>query len=390
MGQIFVWHHNGTGWINSNGYFAYSGYVVGESPTVADIDGDNDLEILLTTTGAGTFAWHLDGTGVKQTSGLFAALSSNGSVVVGDADNNGDMELVLGVIYGLKVAMLEHGAYYSPGWPQTVDNYIYSTPTLAKLDGDGKLDVIVGTFARTGTDSASMYVFSDTGVLRTGWPKRVAKGFNGQAVVGDIDGDLDADIVAPCIDGRIYAWHKDGSRVNGWPRNLIYEFYSTPTLCDLDKDGNVDIVVSGYDGLVHAFKTGKAYNKGTMEWPEDHHDASNSNLYHGPARADVPPIEPPAAPAELAIKCYPNPAPTGVHLRLGVPSTGAAERVLVEVFDVRGRLVKRVVDKALDPGYHDLEWDGRDSRDERVSSGIYFVKVSRRDANVSAKVVLVR
>ena len=390
MGQVFIWHHNGVGWINANGYFAYSGYNVIESPAVADLDGDGELEIMVSTTGAGIFAWNTDGTGVLQTSGLFAAVNSYGSPVLGDMDYNGDLEMVAGNVYNLKVASIERAGYYSPGWPKTVDNYVYATPTLANLDGDGKLDVIVGTFVRTGYDSTSMYVFSDTGVIRTGWPQRIEGSFNGQAVVGDIDGDLVADIVAGSTNGRIYAWHKDGTRVNGWPRNMIYEFYSTPTICDLDRDGNTDIVVSGYDGLVHAFKTGKPFNKGTLEWPEDHHDASNSNLYGGPSRADVPPVEPPAAPVELAVACYPNPAPAGVHLRLGVPSTGAAGRVSVEVFDVRGRLVKRVVDKALDPGYHDFEWDGRDGRNEHVSSGIYFVKVSRNDADVSAKVVLVR
>jgi hypothetical protein len=282
------------------------------------------------------------------------------------------------------------GAYYSPGWPQSVDNYVYVTPTLACLDGDNKLDIIAGTGRRTGTDSASIYVFSDTGVLRAGWPKRFAGDFQGSAVVGDIDGDLEPDVVVPCTNGRLYAWHEDGTVVNGWPRNLIYELYSTPAICDLDKDGDLDIVVACYDGLVHAFDLAAPYNKGTMEWPMAHHDPSHSNCYRGPARADVPPAEPPAVPAELAVRCYPSPAPSGVHIRLEVPSSAAAERVLVNVFDVRGRLVKRVLDKSLEPGYHDLQWDGRDARDQRAASGIYFVTVSREDANLSTKVVLVR
>jgi flagellar hook assembly protein FlgD len=79
-----------------------------------------------------------------------------------------------------------------------------------------------------------------------------------------------------------------------------------------------------------------------------------------------------------------------VHLRLGIPASQAGEKVRVDVFDVTGRLVRCVSDKALEPGYNDIEWNGMDTNDKRVSSGIYFVHVSRKDTNVNRKIVLVR
>ncbi|MFZ1947581.1 MAG: C25 family cysteine peptidase [bacterium] len=390
IGQVYVWHHNGVGWSSPNGYFAYSGYLSLSAATIVDIDGDDALEIMVTTSGAGVFAWNLDGTGVLQSSGLFAPLNSQASVVVGDLTDNGSYEVILSNTYGYQIAVLTRQGYYPAGWPQTLDNYVVATPSLACLDGDSKLDIVVCTSRKTATDSASVYVFSDAGVLRSGWPNRAAADFKGSPVVGDIDGDLQAEIVVGASDGRIFAWNKDGTRVNGWPRDLVYEFCSTPELCDLDKDGGVDVLISGSDGMVHAFDVGAPYSRGTMEWPKAHHDNYNSNLYRGPARSDVtPPDEPTEAPRELVLSCSPSPAASSVRLRLGVPSS-ASGRATVEVYDVRGRLVKRVLDAVTEAGYHDLEWTGSDQHNRPASSGIYFVRVSVARETVSSKIVLVR
>jgi hypothetical protein len=226
--------------------------------------------------------------------------------------------------------------------------------------------------------------------LRPGWPKLAKGDFHSTPVVGDIDGDGQVDIIACSTDGRIYAWHKDGTQVKGWPRNYLYELYTSPTICDLDKDGLVDMVVTCYDGLVHAFDINATYNKRTMEWPKLHHDLQNSNLYAGPARSDVPPVDPDLVPRELMVACYPSPALGSVHVRLGIPASQPGQKVSVDIFDVRGRLVRQVAGGILEPGFHDIEWNGKDARDERVSSGIYFVRVSRKDLSTSEKVVVVR
>jgi hypothetical protein len=199
---------------------------------------------------------------------------------------------------------------------------------------------------------------------------------------------MQAEIVAGCSDGRIYAWEKDGTDVKGWPRNLTYEFGSAASICDLDGDGHVDLVIGGYDALVHVFEINAPYNKSTMEWPKLHHDIYNSNLYRGPSRSDVPPVGP-TVPAALTLMCYPSPAISSVHVWLGVPSIDAG-KVSVEVYDVRGRLVRQVADRVFEPGFHDVQWNGADANGQHVASGIYFVKVSQMGDNLSRKIVLVR
>ena len=48
----------------------------------------------------------------------------------------------------------------------------------------------------------------------------------------------------------------------------------------------------------------------------------------------------------------------------------------LSVFDVRGRLVRSVVNRVLSPGTHTLTWDGRSTNGHSVSAGVYFVRLS--------------
>jgi hypothetical protein len=64
-----------------------------------------------------------------------------------------------------------------------------------------------------------------------------------------------------------------------------------------------------------------------------------------------------------------NPAREHLHIRLGVVET---TDIKVQVFTLTGRRVWEA-DRSLQPGYLDLEWDGRNTSGETVGSGVYFV-----------------
>lgn len=84
---------------------------------------------------------------------------------------------------------------------------------------------------------------------------------------------------------------------------------------------------------------------------------------------------------------FPNPFNPQTTVRLAMARAGAAT---VQVFDVRGRRVRTLLDGAVEAGRHDLVWDGTDDAGRAVSSGVYFVRAVHRDGVDRHRVSLVK
>ncbi|MDI6808237.1 MAG: kelch repeat-containing protein [Candidatus Eisenbacteria bacterium] len=65
-------------------------------------------------------------------------------------------------------------------------------------------------------------------------------------------------------------------------------------------------------------------------------------------------------------------------------------RASVRIYDVRGRLVKTVLDEKLSPSSKSVTWDGRDASGVRVGSGIYICSLKTDNVSLSRKLVFVR
>jgi serine protease len=64
--------------------------------------------------------------------------------------------------------------------------------------------------------------------------------------------------------------------------------------------------------------------------------------------------------------------------------------VTARVFDVRGTLVRTLMDSSAQPGPYLLRWDGRDDRGSAAPSGIYFFRIETLDGRSSHKVAFLR
>ena len=69
----------------------------------------------------------------------------------------------------------------------------------------------------------------------------------------------------------------------------------------------------------------------------------------------------------------------------------AAGRVEIGVYDVRGRLVRRMLDSEMAAaGRGTVRWDGRDDAGRAAAGGVYFWKVTTPEREATARMVLVR
>jgi subtilisin family serine protease len=72
-------------------------------------------------------------------------------------------------------------------------------------------------------------------------------------------------------------------------------------------------------------------------------------------------------------------------------STAAPGPVRVEIYDIRGRRVRLLLEESMPAGAHQLAWDGRDDGGRSVSSGNYLARLSvHRGAPTSRKLMLLR
>ncbi|KAA3633943.1 MAG: T9SS C-terminal target domain-containing protein, partial [Calditrichaeota bacterium] len=88
---------------------------------------------------------------------------------------------------------------------------------------------------------------------------------------------------------------------------------------------------------------------------------------------------------------YPNPFNPVTTINYTIhPSDQIGANTRLEVFNLLGRRVKTLVDKAQIPGDYTVQWDGKNEQNQPVSSGIYFYRLSRGTEIASKKMTLLK
>ncbi len=87
------------------------------------------------------------------------------------------------------------------------------------------------------------------------------------------------------------------------------------------------------------------------------------------------------------IGCYPNPfnPETTISYQLSTPG-----HVNLEIYNIRGQLVKTVVNDFQESGKYDIVWNGRDSANKSVASGVYFYKMRAENCLQTRKMLLLK
>jgi hypothetical protein len=83
----------------------------------------------------------------------------------------------------------------------------------------------------------------------------------------------------------------------------------------------------------------------------------------------------------------PNPFNPSTRITFDLARNG---RVLLEVFDVRGRSIRRLLAEERSAGQHEVVWDGRDDRGNGAPSGTYVARLSAAGVTTARKMQLVK
>lgn len=84
---------------------------------------------------------------------------------------------------------------------------------------------------------------------------------------------------------------------------------------------------------------------------------------------------------------FPNPFNPETTIRFTVPKDG---RVQVKVFNVKGQMVKQLVNEQLIAGKHATVWNGTDKHGKSVSSGLYFARIEQGGTHRVHKMMLMK
>lgn len=94
------------------------------------------------------------------------------------------------------------------------------------------------------------------------------------------------------------------------------------------------------------------------------------------------------APAALAgPRNWPNPFNPSTTIAFTLPAPGPAR---LELFDIRGRLVRTLLDGRLEAGRHTRVWDGRDGGGRELSGGVYLYRLTTAEGALSGKMTLLK
>lgn len=138
-------------------------------------------------------------------------------------------------------------------WEYTTGNKIRSSPVIGDLDGDNKLEVLIGSW-----DNKFYVLNGEDG--SEAWNFTTGDDIMASSALGDFVGDETLEVIMGSGDGILHCLNgTNGSEI--WHYDIGIGLWASPSLGDVDLDGKLEIVAA-CNGYLHAINA----EDGTRAW----------------------------------------------------------------------------------------------------------------------------
>ncbi len=242
------------------------------APTLGDIDGDGDLEIITMAYDRRIRAFHhngseVDGWPIQRESGDVILRGGRSSAAIADIDADGKNEIIIGnnsppwggdvppytpPDYTLATLWALNGdSSLVPNFPLVTQQNIRSSPAIGDIDGDGDLEIVVGTGPFGGYQNGKLvYAWHADGTPVNGWPVSTNNVMSASPALADLDNDGDLDVIINCGElspcKRLYAWDENGQNISGFPFDTPYDLPFAATVANIDADADLEILLTSW------------------------------------------------------------------------------------------------------------------------------------------------
>jgi len=84
---------------------------------------------------------------------------------------------------------------------------------------------------------------------------------------------------------------------------------------------------------------------------------------------------------------FPNPFNPSTKIQFDLAKSGKTK---LEIYNVKGQLVKTLINGKVEAGSHSLDWNGKDNNGNVASSGVYFYRLTTKEKTLTNKMLMLK
>ncbi len=224
-----------------------SSWTLTNTPASADIDNDGDIEFVFTSVNNDNkllvHAYNSLGNVKPGWPVVLGEMTSKSSPVIANIDGGNDLEIIIVTMNknsiqcdsSNRVYVFKFDGTILNGWPQQTTCPVHGTPAVGDVNGDGKKDIVVSTFRWNPGTLGRAFIFESDGNLLRGWPNSIG-GYYYSPILADLNRDGKLDIILGDNGDRLNARDYRDNNLAGWPIRNIDMKSEFPVVGNLDSD----------------------------------------------------------------------------------------------------------------------------------------------------------